>query len=85
MVAGSGTALITSLFDTRLRTRIIAISQGTFTASHLSGPILGGLFAAMNWWRGSFWVMMPFMLLFTRLAYSKILDRLDTEAERRRF
>jgi MFS family permease len=85
LVAGSGMALIASLFDTRLRTRIIAISQGTFTASHLSGPILGGLFAAMNWWRGSFWVMVPFMLLFTWLAYSKIPDRLDTQAERRRF
>jgi len=78
-------ALITSLFDARLRTRIIAISQGTFTACHLSGPIVGGLFAAIDWWRGSFWVMVPFMLVFTGLAYTKIPDRLDTEAERRRF
>ena len=85
LVAGSGMALITSLFDARLRTRIIAISQGTFTACHLSEPIVGGLFAAINWWRGSFWVMVPFMALFTWLAYAKIPDRLDTEAERRRF
>ena len=85
LVAGSGMALITSLFDARLRTRIIAISQGTFTACHLSGPIVGGLFAAIDWWRGSFWVMVPFMLAFTWLAYMKILDRLDGEAERRRF
>src|SRR6266446_742107 len=85
MVAGSGMALITSLFDARLRTRIIALSQGTFTACHLSGPIVGGLFAAVNWWRGSFWAMVPLMLLFAWLAYSKIPDRLDTEAERRRF
>src|ERR1700675_3287072 len=85
LVAGSGMALITTLFDARLRTRIIAISQATFTACHLSGPIVGGLFAAMNWWRGSFWAMVPFMLLFTWLAYSKIPDRLDTEAERHRF
>jgi len=85
LVAGSGMALITSLFDARLRTRIIAISQGTFTACHLSGPIVGGLFAAMNWWRGSFWAMVPFMLLFSWLAYAKIPNRLDTEAERRRF
>jgi MFS family permease len=84
MVAGGGMALITSLFDARLRTRIIAISQGTFTACHLSGPIVGGLFAAINWWRGSFWAMVPLMLLFTWLAYSKIPARLDTEAERRR-
>src|SRR5438105_2659163 len=67
LVAGSGMALITSLFDARLRTRIIAISQGTFTACHLSGPIVGGVFAAVNWWRGSFWAMVPFLLLFLPL------------------
>src|SRR6266581_4355199 len=76
LVAGSGMALITSLYDARLRTRIIAMTQGTFTACHLSGPIVGGLFAAMNWWRGSFWAMVPLMLLFTWLAYAKIPNRL---------
>jgi MFS family permease len=84
LVAGSGMALITTLFDARLRTRIIAISQGTFTACHLSGPIVGGMFAAIDWWRGSFWAMVPFMLLFAWLAWAKIPDRLDTEAERNR-
>ena len=64
LVSGSGMALITSLYDARLRTRIIAISQGTFTACHLSGPVVGGMFAAMHWWRGSFWLMAPFMLAF---------------------
>jgi len=85
LVSGSGMALITSLFDTRLRTRIIAISQGTFTACHLSGPIVGGIFAAMEWWRGSFWMMAPLMVVFAGLAYWKIPDRLSREAERNRF
>jgi MFS family permease len=85
LVSGSGMAMITSLFDARLRTRIIAISQGTFTACHLSGPIVGGMFAAMHWWRGSFWMMAPLMLAFAGLAYWKIPDRLDTDAERNRF
>jgi MFS family permease len=76
LVAGSGMALITGLFDASLRTRVIAMSQGTFTACHLSGPIVGGLFAAMNWWRGSFWVMVPFMLGFAALAWWRIPDRL---------
>ena len=53
LVSGSGMALITSLFDHRLRTRIMAISQGTFAACHLSGPIVGGMFAAMEWWRAA--------------------------------
>jgi len=85
LVSGSGMALITSVFDSRLRTRIIAISQGTFTACHLSGPIVGGMFAAMEWWRGSFWMMAPLMLVFAGLAYWKIPDRLSREVERNRF
>src|SRR6266446_9264056 len=85
LVSGSGMALIASLFDRRLRTRIIAISQGTFTACHLSGPIVGGIFAAMEWWRGSFWMMAPLMVVFAGLAYWKIPDRLSREPEGYRF
>src|ERR1700686_3381740 len=84
MVAGSGMALITSLFDARLRTRIIALSQGTFTACHLSGPVVGGIFAAMHWWRGTFWAMVPLMLSFAVLAYYRIPDRLAGDDDRGR-
>ena len=77
-------ALITSLYSARLRTRIIAISQGTFTACHLSGPVVGGMFAAMHWWRGSFWAMAPFMLAFAALAYAKIPEQLGDESARHR-
>ena len=82
LVSGGGTALIASLYDARLRTRILAISQGTFTACHLGGPIVGGVFASIHWWRGSFWLMVPFMTAFIAVALRKIPARLDTEAER---
>jgi len=82
LVSGGAFALITSLYDARLRTRILAIAQGTFTVCHLSGPIIGGLFAAIDWWRGSFWLLVPFMLIFAAIALWKIPARLDTEAER---
>jgi hypothetical protein len=49
------------------------------------GAIVGGMFAAMQWWRGSFWMMAPLMLIFAVLAYWKIPDRLSREAERSRF
>src|SRR5438477_12649175 len=84
LVAGSGMALITALYDARLRTRIIALSQGTFTACHLGGPVVGGVFAAMNWWRGSFWAMVPLVLGFAILAYCKIPERLAGDADRGR-
>jgi MFS family permease len=81
LVSAGGTALITSLYDARLRTRIIAMSQGTFTVCHLGGPILGGAFAAIHWWRGSFWLMVPAMLAFAVLAWLRIPERLDAEQE----
>jgi predicted MFS family arabinose efflux permease len=84
LVAGSGMALITSLYSARLRTRIIAMSQGTFTACHLSGPVVGGMFAAMHWWRGSFWVMVPFMLAFAGIAYARIPEGIGNEASEQR-
>jgi predicted MFS family arabinose efflux permease len=43
------------------------------------------MFAAMQWWRGSFWMMAPLMLVFAGVAYWKIPDRLSREAERNRF
>ncbi len=36
----------------------------------------------MHWWRGSFWLMAPFMLAFAVIALDQIPHRLDTEAER---
>jgi MFS family permease len=83
LVSGGGMALITSLFDARLRTRILAITQGTFTVCHLGGPVVGGVFAAIHWWRGSFWLMVPFMIAFAVLARLKIPERLDTESDRK--
>src|SRR5258708_17213675 len=35
----------------------------------------------MNWWRGSFWAMVPLNLGFAILAYCKIPDRLAGDAE----
>jgi hypothetical protein len=43
------------------------------------------MFAAMQWWRGSFWMMAPLMLAFAGLAYWRIPDRLSHEANRSRF
>ncbi len=82
LVAGGGTALITSLYDARLRTRILAMWQGAFMFCQLMGPVVGGAFAAIGWWRGSFWVMVPFMLLFAALALLRIPERLGSDAER---
>jgi MFS family permease len=84
LVSGGGTALVTSLFDARLRTRILAMSQATFTACHLTGPVVGGLFATIHWWRGSFWVMVPFMLGFAGLVWAKLPHDMGLDARHAR-
>ncbi|MFM1815832.1 MAG: hypothetical protein RLZ98_2527 [Pseudomonadota bacterium] len=76
LMTGSGFALVTSLYDARLRTRILAIAQATFTVAHLAGPVVGGYLAAIHWWRGSFWVVVPFMLAFAVIAWTRIPDTL---------
>ncbi len=76
LIMGGSVALIGDMFDIRLRTRILAIQQGTWTTSHLLGPFIGGMFAQMEWWRGSFWTMVPILVLFLVLTWLKIPARL---------
>jgi predicted MFS family arabinose efflux permease len=75
-------ALMGTLFPPQLRTRILALQQGTFTASHLLGPVVGGLFAKAWWWRGSFWSMVPLLAIFAVIAWWKIPDRAGIDAMR---
>jgi MFS family permease len=84
LVMGGSMSLIGSLFPALLRTRILAIQQGTFTASHLLGPVVGGLFAQFGWWRGSFWSMVPLLALFALLAWMKLPERVGIDAVRTR-
>ena len=81
IMAGS-VAVISTMFDGRHRTRLLAIQQGTWTTSHLLGPLVGGLFVQIEWWRGSFWVMLPFIIGFTLISWLKVPERL-TDGERR--
>ena len=82
LVSGGSMALMGSLFPAQLRTRILAIQQSTFTASHLLGPVVGGLFASFGWWRGSFWSMVPLLAIFTAVAWWKLPAGVGLEATR---
>lgn len=81
LILGGSMALIGVLFDDALRTRILALYQGTWMVVQLLGPLVGGAFAEIGWWRGSFWVMVPFLLVFTFISWLKIPDQTPTERE----
>jgi len=80
LIIGGGMALVSGLFDTGLRTRMLAMYQGTWMVAQLLGPVIGGAFAEVGWWRGSFWSMVPLALCLAAVAWFKLPDRLDSEA-----
>ncbi|MEE8516180.1 MAG: MFS transporter, partial [Alphaproteobacteria bacterium] len=79
MVTGGGMALVSGLFDERLRTRVLALNQGTWMIAQLMGPLVGGVFAEIGWWRGSFWAMVPLILIFSIVAWVKLPVTMEGE------
>ncbi len=79
LVVGGGMALVSGLYSAALRTRILAMYQGTWMVAQLMGPAVGGAFAQIGWWRGSFWTMVPFILCFAIIAWTRMPDRLESE------
>ena len=67
LVIGGGMALVSAVFSDRLRKRILAAYQGVWMIAQLLGPAVGGVFAQLGWWRGSFWTMVPIILIFAFL------------------
>lgn len=82
LIAGGGMALVSGLFAPGLRTRIIAMNQGIWMVAQLFGPAVGGGFAEIGWWRGSFWTMIPILAAFCALAWLKLPDELPGDAGR---
>jgi MFS family permease len=79
LVVGGGMALISGLFDESLRKKMLAAYQATWMAAQLLGPVMGGLFAQIDWWRGSFWSMVPIIIVFAFLALRYLPDQLPNE------
>ncbi len=81
LTTGGGMALISTLFPAALRTRIIAMNQGVWMVAQLLGPAVGGVFAEIGWWRGSFWTMVPILLAFSILAWIRLPERNEGDAQ----
>ncbi|HXQ53670.1 MAG TPA: MFS transporter [Stellaceae bacterium] len=63
IVAGS-MSFTYALYEPRLMTRVIAFTSVTYIGAALVGPIIGGIFADLAWWRGAFWLYVPFGVMF---------------------
>ncbi len=74
MIVAQNVALISELFPGPLRTRMIALTSGVWAASALVGPMIGGVFAQIDFWRGAFWFGVPIILGFTVVAWRSLPD-----------
>jgi MFS family permease len=83
LITGGGMALVSILFTGPQRKRVLALYQGTWMICQLMGPAVGGAFAEIGWWRGSFWVMAPVVLAFGVLAWLKIPEGSGGDAVKR--
>ena len=65
-------AMIGTLFPPRLRPHILTTSNVTWTVATFIGPTIGGIFAEIDWWRGAFWAVVPFVLAFIGVLWWKV-------------
>jgi predicted MFS family arabinose efflux permease len=85
LVAGLGGGVIVAgamsftmlLYEPRLRTRAIAFTSVTWIGCALLGPLIGGIFADIGWWRGAFWLYVPFAVAFLAGIWWKIPETAD--------
>jgi len=64
--------LISELYPAALRTRILALVSGVWGVAALVGPLVGGVFAEFDWWRGAFWASVPVIVWFTARAWQTL-------------
>jgi MFS family permease len=62
-------ALVSELYPQELRTRILALISAIWGVAALIGPLIGGIFAEIGWWRGAFWSTTPIIAGFTLVAW----------------
>jgi MFS family permease len=82
LIVSQSLSLIRMLFEDRLRTRVLALVSGVWGVASLLGPLVGGIFSELHWWRGAFWSTVPVILTFMILAWYS-LPNADEQEEHR--
>jgi MFS family permease len=57
------------LYPEDLRPRVLSTMSGVWGVAALLGPMVGGVFAELGWWRGAFWVVVPVIMLVLYLVW----------------
>lgn len=69
--------LVNDLYTGRLRTRVLATVTTTWSIASVVGPLIGGIWGGIGWWRGAFLTLTVLTAMFIVAAWKVI-----PEAER---
>lgn len=72
IVLSRSMAMVGELFPEPMKKPLLALISSTWGVAALIGPALGGSFAAFDFWRGAFWINLPFVLLFLGVALTRL-------------
>jgi MFS family permease len=80
LVQGFGGGLLTALsmaiirfvFAEALRVRILSVISTTWSVAAVLGPLVGGVFASLGWWRGAFWFSLFAVVPFAIAAWRAV-------------
>jgi predicted MFS family arabinose efflux permease len=61
-----------ALYPEDLRPRALSTISGAWGPATLLGPMVGGVFAELGWWRGAFWVTIPVVLMVMGLIWRSL-------------
>jgi MFS family permease len=66
--------LVNDLYTGRLRTRVLATITTTWSIAAVIGPLVGGIWGSIGWWRGAFLTSCVLTILFIIAAWRVIPD-----------
>jgi MFS family permease len=69
LIVSQSMGLVRELYDESVRTRVLATISAMWGIAALLGPMLGGVFGEIGWWRGAFVSTLPLIALFVLLAW----------------
>jgi MFS family permease len=64
--------MASELYPAELRPRVFSLISGVWGTADRLGPTVGGVFAALGWWRGAFWVAASVIIGLMSLAWYSI-------------
>jgi MFS family permease len=72
LLASLAYVMIRGLFSEQMRPRVFALISMMWGVSAMIGPLLGGLFAELDFWRGVYWLTVPIFVMLTTLAWRSL-------------